>query len=109
MPPNSTSPYPGGNSGTSMVNATEIAAQAAQAAQMASRLRQQIGNHDSVKRFAAAMACLIILFTIFHWSRFLYSRYASRGMRKTWPLKAQVSVARYVKVPRGVNLTDHLN
>ena len=109
MPSNSTSPYPGGNNGTSIVNATEIAAQAAQAAQMAARLRQHIGNHDSVKRFAAAMAGVIILFSIFHWSRFLYGRYASRGMRNSWPLKAQVSVARYIKVPRRVNLTDHLD
>jgi hypothetical protein len=106
MPSNSTSPYPGGNNGTSVENATAIAAQAAQ---MASRLRTEMWNHNSVERFAGAMAGVIISFTIFRWSRFLYSRCASRGMQKSGPLKAQVSVARYIEVPRRVNLTDHLN
>jgi hypothetical protein len=44
------------------------------------------------------MTGVIILFMAFHWSRFLYSRYASTRVRKSGPIKAQVAVARYVTV-----------
>lgn len=97
MPSNSTSPHAGGghNGTSSTKNATAIAAQKAQ---MASRHAAKMWNQNSVKIFAGAMAGVIILFTIFHWSRFLYSRYAPRGMRKSGLMRAQVSVARFVKL-----------
>jgi ribosomal protein S11 len=97
MPLNSTSPHSGGHNGTDgRRNATAIAAQ------IAARQKANMWNQNSVKLFAAAMAGVIILFTVFHWSRFLYGRYASRGVRKSGPMRAQVSVARYVELSLGV-------
>jgi len=54
-------------------------------------------NDWNVPRFyAAAMAGLIVLFTIFHFTRFLYSRYASKSVKESAVMKIQVSIARYV-------------
>ncbi|TVY92228.1 Ferric/cupric reductase transmembrane component, partial [Lachnellula willkommii] len=61
---------------------------------MAVRAVQQRNNEKTAKYYAAAMAGLIIVFTLFHWSRFLYSRYATKGLRKSKFIKAQVSLAR---------------
>jgi hypothetical protein len=92
MPSNSSSPYPRQNGANGARNATAIAAQKAQ---LAARYKANMWNQNSVKFFAAAMMGVIILFTAFHWSRFLYSRYASREVRKSGPMKVLVSVARY--------------
>jgi len=75
-------------------NATAIAAAAAAKKAMASRVLQQKNNVNVTKYYAAAMASVIIMFTIFHWTRFLYSRYATNGLKKSKIMKAQVSVAR---------------
>jgi hypothetical protein len=68
---------------------------------MAARHKANVWNQNSVKLYAAAMTGVIIFFTVFHWSRFLYCRYASRGVRKSGPMRAQVLVARYVELPLG--------
>ncbi|TVY39265.1 Ferric/cupric reductase transmembrane component, partial [Lachnellula subtilissima] len=74
-------------------NSTAIAAAAAKKSS-AVRAVQLQNNEKTAKYYAAAMAGLIIVFTLFHWSRFLYSRYATRGLRKSKFMKAQVSLAR---------------
>jgi hypothetical protein len=101
MPYNASTPHSGGKNGTDVgKNATAIAAAAKAAkAQMLARHRKAVWNQKTVKYYAAAMTGVIILFTIFHWSRFLYSRYAPRGVRNSRLIKAQVSVARYVETP----------
>jgi len=95
---NSTTPHHVGHNGTDTAPSKNATAIAAQKAQAASRQMAKMWNQNSVKLFAAATVGVIILFTIFHWSRFLYSRYASKGLRVSGPMKAQVSVARYVQV-----------
>jgi hypothetical protein len=95
MPSNSTPPHPGQTGTNSAGNASAIAAQKAQ---LAARYEANMWNQNSVKNFGAAMTGVIIFFMAFHWSRFLYSRYASTRVRKSGPIKAQVAVARYVTV-----------
>jgi len=75
-------------------NSTAIAAAAATKKSMAVRALQLRNNEKTAKYYAAAMAGLIMVFTLFHWSRFLYSRYATKGPRKSKFMKAQVSLAR---------------
>lgn len=75
-------------------NATAIAAAAMAKKLMAARALQQHYNENTAKYYAAAMAGVIVLFTIFHWSRFLYCRFATRGLKDSSVMKAQVSVAR---------------
>jgi hypothetical protein len=100
MPSNSSPPHPGQTGTSSAKNATAIGAIGAQKAQLAARYEANMCNQNSVKNFAAAMTGVMILFTAFHWRRFLYSCYASRGVRKSGHIKAHVFVARYGKVLR---------
>ena len=101
MPYNASTPHSGGKNGTDIgKNATAIAAAARAAkAEMLARHKAAVWNQKTVRYYAAAMTGVIILFTIFHWSRFLYSRYAPRGVRNSRLMRAQVSVARYVETP----------
>jgi hypothetical protein len=79
-------------------NATMAAAVAAAAA--AKKMQAQVQaeilayNQKVPQYYAAAMIGVIILFTVFHWSRFLYSRYASTGLRASPLMKFQVAIAR---------------
>ncbi|KAH7386341.1 ferric reductase NAD binding domain-containing protein [Cadophora sp. MPI-SDFR-AT-0126] len=94
---NTRSPYsPGGNSTAGGKNATAIAAAARKAAAL-KRAHQRIISEEALEHYAIALAGVIILFTTFHWSRFLYSRYASKRVRKLGAMKVQVSVARMVR------------
>jgi hypothetical protein len=95
MPSNSSVPAP------SSKNATAVAAAAAAAkkAVLATIAKEQMLDQQAAEHFAMAMAGLIILFTTFHWSRFLYSRYASKGVRGSKIMKAQVAIARYEEAP----------
>ncbi|TVY78529.1 Ferric/cupric reductase transmembrane component [Lachnellula suecica] len=79
------------------MNATAIAAAAAAKKVMQGRALQQKNNENVAKYFAAAMAGVIIMFTIFHWSRFLYSRYATKGLKESKIMRAQVSAARLTR------------
>ncbi|KAL5331823.1 hypothetical protein ACEPPN_001361 [Leptodophora sp. 'Broadleaf-Isolate-01'] len=89
---------PGGNNATAAggKNATAIAAAARKAAAL-KRAHQRIISEEAVKHYAIAIAAVIVMFTIFHWSRFLYSRHASKGVKKSGIMKAEVSVARMVR------------
>ena len=93
MPSNASVPAPGTK------NATAVAAAAAEAAakkaELAAIAKEQMLDQQAAEHFAMAMAGLIILFTTFHWSRFLYSRYASKGVRGSKVMKIQVAIARY--------------
>jgi len=91
MPSNSSVPAP------SSKNATAVAAAAAAAkkAILATIAKEQMLDQQAACYFAMAMAGLIMLFTTFHWSRFLYSRYASKRVRESKVMKAQVAIARY--------------
>jgi len=95
MPFNYNPPHPGQTGTDSARNASAIAAQKDQ---LAARYEANMWNQNSVKNFGAAMTGVIILFMAFHWSRFLYSHYASTRVQKSGPIKAQVTVARYVTV-----------
>ena len=74
-------------------NATAIAAAAGKAAAL-KRAHQRILSEKSAYHYAIALAAVIVMFTIFHWSRFLYSRHASKGVKKSGIMKIQVSIAR---------------
>ena len=93
MPSSSSGPAP------SSKNATAVAAAAAAAAakkvELATIAKEQMLDQQAAEHFALAMTGLIILFTTFHWSRFFYSRYASKGVRGSKVMKAQVAIARY--------------
>ncbi|KAH8667412.1 ferric reductase NAD binding domain-containing protein [Tricladium varicosporioides] len=79
-------------------NATAAAASAAMAKKVqAARAYAQSNNIKSAKYFAAAMSGFILLFAIFHWSRFLYSRFASRGVKNSKLMKGQVTLARLTR------------
>jgi hypothetical protein len=82
----------GGGKNTSANAAAESAA-AAKAARIA---RQQFYNEKAAKFYGVAMAGIIVLFTIFHWSRFIYSRYSSKGTRNSRTMRFQVSTTRYI-------------
>jgi hypothetical protein len=86
-------------SAPSSKNATAVAAAAAAAAAkkalLATIAKEQMLDQQAAEHFAMAMAGLIILFTTFRWSRFLYSRYASKGVRGSKVMKVQVAIARY--------------
>jgi hypothetical protein len=87
MPANNTHPTPGGN-------ATAGAGAAAKAKQYAAMAKAQKLNENTAKYFAAGVLGMVLIFTISHWSRFIYSRYASKGVRKSGLMRLQVSVAR---------------
>ncbi|KAF4610360.1 hypothetical protein G7Y89_g15760 [Cudoniella acicularis] len=78
-------------------NATAIAAAAMASKINAARAYAQAQNVIAAKHFAAAMAGFIGLFAIFHWSRFLYSRYASKTIKDSKIMKGQVSIARLTR------------
>jgi hypothetical protein len=103
MPYNANTPHSGGKYRTDIAkNATAIAAAARAAkAQMLARHKVQMSNKNSVKYHAAAITGVIVLFTVFNWSRFLYSRYSSIGVRNSRLIKAQASVLLYVEGPLG--------
>lgn len=84
---------PGGNSTAGGKNATAIAAAARKAAAL-KRAHQRVISEEALEHYAIALAGVIILFTIFHWSRFLYSRYASKDVKKSGAMRVQVSAAR---------------
>ena len=87
MPSNSSVPAP------SSKNATAVAA--AKKVVLATIAKEQMLDQQAAEHFALAMTGLIILFTTFHWSRFFYSRYASKRVRGSKVMKAQVAIARY--------------
>lgn len=87
MPTNNTNPAPGRN-------ATSGAGAAAKAKQYAAMAKAQSLNEDTAKYFAAGVLGMVLIFTIAHWSRFMYSRYASKGVKNSGLMRLQVSVAR---------------
>jgi len=91
-----TSTISGGKNGTAKATAAAAAAAAAASkAKYAALAKQEFLNQKTVKYYAAALMGVICLFTVFHWCRFLYSRYAPKGLRKSGLMRAQVSVVRY--------------
>jgi hypothetical protein len=93
MPSNSSVPAPSSKNATAV--AAAAAAAAAKKAVLATIAKEQMLDQQAACYFAMAMAGLIILFTTFHWSRFLYSRYASKRVRESKVMRAQVAIARY--------------
>ena len=83
---------PLGGGSHSSTNSTEAAA----AARLARIARQQVYNEKAAKFYGIAMAAVIVLFTLFHWSRFLYSRYSTRDAKTYGVMRLQVAITRYV-------------
>jgi hypothetical protein len=54
----------------------------------------QVNDQKAAQYFAVAVAGLIALFTILHWSRLIYSRYVSKKLKDSKIIKAQSMVAR---------------
>jgi N-acetylglutamate synthase/N-acetylornithine aminotransferase len=73
---------------------TGAAGAAARAKQMAAMAKSQALNESTAKYFATGVLGMVLIFTIAHWSRFMYSRFASKGVRNSGLMKLQVSVAR---------------
>ncbi|CAG8983101.1 hypothetical protein HYALB_00004543 [Hymenoscyphus albidus] len=84
-------PKPAATSNNSTANA---AAAAAEKKTQMLRAIQQTYNVRAAKYFAAAMAVFILLFTIYHWTRLLYSRYASKSVKNSSIMKSQVFLTR---------------
>ncbi|KAL2065517.1 hypothetical protein VTL71DRAFT_3187 [Oculimacula yallundae] len=76
-------------------NATAIA-EAWKAAALR-REHQRTLSQESAEHYAIAIAGIIAIFTLFHWSRFLYSRYSSKSVKQSGFMKAQVAVTRAVR------------
>ena len=49
--------------------------------------------------FTVAMFGLVAVFTISHWSRYLYSRHSSRSLRRSSIMRLQVAITRYESLP----------
>jgi hypothetical protein len=97
--PTSSLPMMPGKGGNSTAAAAAAAAASA-AAKKASLLKQalvQRNNERAPWAFAIAMGGLIVLFTLFHWSRYFYSRHCSKGLRQSFVMRYQVATARYVE------------
>ncbi|CZT52732.1 related to ferric-chelate reductase [Rhynchosporium secalis] len=77
-------------------NATALAAAAMHAAAL-KRKHQHTLNKEAAEYYAVVIAAVIALFTIFHWARLLYSRYASKSVKQYGVMKAQVAVTRKVR------------
>jgi hypothetical protein len=76
-----------------MANATEDAAKAAKAKVALAKLIRQRNNENTAKSFAAGMVGMMILFMIFHWTRFVYKRYGSKS-RSIALLRMPVGISR---------------
>ncbi|TVY94022.1 Ferric/cupric reductase transmembrane component [Lachnellula willkommii] len=74
------------------------AAAAAKAAKAkAKKLLRQRNNENSAKFFAAAMAGIMVLFILFHWTRIAYKTYERRSSGKAAFLKFPVRVTRVAR------------
>jgi hypothetical protein len=72
------------------------AAAAAAAKLKAKQALAQYHNERVPRYYFTAIGGLIVLFTIFHWSRYLYSQHALKGSRESTVRRCQVAVARQV-------------
>ncbi|KAE8443730.1 hypothetical protein EG329_001410 [Mollisiaceae sp. DMI_Dod_QoI] len=90
MPWNHSSPTTGGG------NATAGAAAAA-AARRVKMAHQRVLSENAAKYYAAGVLGMIAIFTVFHWSRYLYSRYAPKKVKRSSAMKGQVSVVRMIR------------
>jgi putative effector of murein hydrolase len=78
-----------------MANTTGTTASAAKAqAALAKELRQR-NNENTAKFFVAGMASMILLFMIFHWTRFVYKKYESKNGTVT-ALTVPIAITRYL-------------
>jgi hypothetical protein len=62
-----------------MANATEDAAKAAKVKAALAKLIRQRDNENTAKFFAAGMVGIMILFMMFHWTRFVIKRHESKN------------------------------
>jgi len=88
MSPNSSFNAPSGG------KAAAAAAAAAKKAQMHQIAVAQYYDQRVPEYFAIAMGGLIAIFTIFHWTRFWYSRSSSKALRQSSIMQLQVKIAR---------------
>jgi hypothetical protein len=81
--------------GTGAAAAAAAAAKDAQAAKMA---LQQLHNQRVPGYYALSIGGLILVFTIFHWSHFMYNGHTSNKPKSSTAVNAQVGIARYVAI-----------
>lgn len=82
------------NSTSPTSSAADVAAAAK--AKKAIKAMQELFNQNSAKYFGGSIAGVIVIFTLFHWARFLYSRYATKSFKESKFIKTQVSISRSV-------------
>lgn len=76
-------------------NGSASAAAAAAAKTRAKSMALSTMRNEQVSwYFAVAMFGLIAVFTISHWSRYLYSRYSSKSLRRSYIMRLQVAITR---------------
>lgn len=92
MASNHSSPIAGGQNATASAGAA--AAAAYRKALMANMMQQRLMSQHAAKYYAAGIVGMIAIFAIFHWTRYLYSLYASNGLKKSSVMKGQVSIVR---------------
>ena len=78
-----------------MANATEIAAKAAKTKATLAKVLRQKNNENTAKFFASGMVGMMMLFMIFHWTRFILKKYESKKGKPT-TLKTPVAITRYL-------------
>jgi hypothetical protein len=82
-----------------MANATETAAKAAKAKVALAKVLRQKNNENTAKFFAAGMVGMMVLFMIFHWTRFVFKKYEPKK-GKPVALRIPVAITRYLLRPR---------
>jgi hypothetical protein len=79
------------------IAATAAAAAASAASKKATQLKQALVQYNNERVswiFAIAMGGLMVLFTLFHWVRFLHGRSTSKGSQGSLVMRYQVATAR---------------
>jgi hypothetical protein len=84
------------NSSSTAHGGGTAAATAAAAKLKAKQALAQYHNERVPRYYFIAIGGLIVLFTIFHWSRYLYNQHALKGSRESTVRRCQVAVARQV-------------
>lgn len=78
-----------------MANATETAAKVTKAKLALAKALRQKNNENTAGFFAAGMVGMILLFMIFHWTRYLFKRYETEKGNAT-ALRIPAAIARYL-------------
>ena len=78
-----------------MLNATKTAAKAVKAKAALAKVLRQKNNENTAGFFTVGIVGMIILFMIFHWTRYVFNKYKSNNGNPT-ALRVPFTIARYL-------------